>query len=338
MTFYNRNDILYVSINGIRKSTKLKYSKENIKKFKSYYQDEEFYNKFNINKTIPTVLQFCNEVINEKEKDLKRNSFRSYLALYNSRIEPYFKNILVTEFKPIDVYNWFNTFQDSSTLNTCYSIVKSAFEKAIINGYITSSPFIIKRPKLKSKYQINPFTYDEAKQIINLAPANLKNLIAVCFYTGMRTGEVLGLKWEKVNFDNFTITIDNQITLGKEDTPKTLSSIRIIDMIPQCEIYLKEQFKITSKFEFVFLNSQNSFFTSSSVFQYSWKELLKKLNIEYRSIYQTRHTFASNMISNGENTLWVSQMLGHKTLNTTLLKYSKYIKITGDRKYTYLDG
>ena len=56
MTFYNRNDILYVSINGIRKSTKLKYSKENIKKFKSYYEDEEFYNKFNIIKTTPTVL------------------------------------------------------------------------------------------------------------------------------------------------------------------------------------------------------------------------------------------------------------------------------------------
>ena len=44
------------------------------------------------------------------------------------------------------------------------------------------------------------------------------------------------------------------------------------------------------------------------------------------------------MISNGENTMWVSQMLGHKTLNTTLLKYSKYIKKVGVRKYTYLDG
>ena len=41
----------------------------------------------------------------------------------------YFKDKLVSEFKPIDVYNWFNTFQDSSTLNTCFTIVKSAFEK-----------------------------------------------------------------------------------------------------------------------------------------------------------------------------------------------------------------
>lgn len=338
MTFTNRNGMLYVSINGIRKSTKLKYSKQNIKKFQSFYEDEEFFNNFSIKKSVPTILYFCNEVINEKEKELKRNSYRSYLALYISRIEPYFKNKLVTEFKPIDVYNWFNTFKDSSTLNSCYTIVKTAFEKAIINGYITSSPFIVKRPKLKSNYQINPFTYDEAQLIISHAPVSLKNLVAVAFYTGMRTGEVLGLKWSKVNFNDFTILIDNQITLGKEDSPKTFSSIRVIDMLPQCEIYLKEQFKLTSHSDFVFLNGLNTFFSSTSVLQYSWKELLKKLDIKYRSIYQTRHTFASNMISNGENLLWVSQMLGHKSLNTTLLKYSKYIKKSGERKYTYLDG
>ena len=153
----------------------------------------------------------------------------------------------------------------------------------------------------------------------------------------MRTGEALGLKWNKINFDNFTISIDNQITRGQEDTPKTKSSIRIIDMIKQCEFYLKEQKELNLKSDFVFLNSNNKPFTSSSSLHHSWFELLKKLNFEYRSIYQTRHSFASNMISNGENIFWVSQMLGHKSLNITLSKYSKYIKKQGIRKNTYLD-
>ena len=47
---------------------------------------------------------------------------------------------------------------------------------------------------------MNPFSFDEAKIIINSAPDKLKNLIAVLFYTGMRTGEALGLKWENINF------------------------------------------------------------------------------------------------------------------------------------------
>ena len=68
------------------------------------------------------------------------------------------------------------------------------------------------------------------------------------------------------------------------------------------------------------------------------KKLLEKLNLEKRNIYQTRHTFASNMLSNKENPLWVSQMLGHKTLNMTLEIYTKYIKEeNAPRKTTFLD-
>ena len=61
-------------------------------------------------------------------------------------------------------------------------------------------------------------------------------------------------------------------------------------------------------------------------------------NLEKRNIYQTRHSFASNMLSNKENPLWVSQMLGHKTLNMTLEIYTKYIKEeSAPRKTTFLD-
>lgn len=337
MTFTNRNGVLYVSINGVRKSTKLKYSKQNKKKFESYYQDEEFFNNFSIKKDIPFVLDFVDEYLNEKEKEIKRNSFRSYLALYNSRIEPYFKDKLIIDIKPIDVHTWYKTFKDRSTLNTCNSILKYSFERAILKAYISSSPFIIKRPKLISSYEMNPFSFNEANLIINNAPGKIKNLIGVAFYTGMRTGEVLGLKWANIDFDRFQIKIDSQMTGGFEDTPKTKSSFRFIDMLPQCEYYLKEQFKITSSSDYLFLNDSNKPFSSSSVLQQLWIKTLEKSNILHRSIYQTRHSFASNMLSNGENPLWVSQMLGHKSLNITLSKYSKFIRSNEARKITYLD-
>ena len=71
---------------------------------------------------------------------------------------------------------------------------------------------------------------------------------------------------------------------------------------------------------------------------YEWYKLLEKLNLEKRNIYQTRHSFASNMLSNKENPLWVSQMLGHKSLNMTLEIYTRYIKEEKAlRKTTFLD-
>lgn len=338
MTFTNRNGKLYVSINGVRKSTKLPYSKENIKKFRSYYNDEEFFNKFSINKLLPTVVELCQMVLDEKESILKRNTYRSYNIIFNSRIKPFFKDKLVNEINSSFIYDFYISVVDSSALGICNAILKFAFEKAIIKGYIPITPLQISKPKYKSNYEMKPFTYDEANLIIYSAPALIKNLIATLFYTGARTGEMLGLKWSHVNFDNYTIRIDSQITLGQVDTPKTKSSIRTIDMLPVCEIYLLEQFKITGSYEFCFLNSKNNTFKSSNNLSLYWRNILNDLNLDYRSIYQTRHTFASNMLSNGENPLWVSQMLGHKSLDITLQKYSKFIKRDNkNRKLTYLD-
>lgn len=338
MTFTNRNGKLYVSINGVRKSTKLSYSKENIKKFKSYYNDEEFFNKFSINKSVPTVVELCQMVLDEKENILKRNTYRSYDVLFNSRIKPFFKDKLVNEINSSFIYDFYISVVDSSSLGICNAILKFAFEKAIIKGYIPISPLQISKPKYKSNYEMKPFTFDEANLIIDSAPALIRNLIATLFYTGARTGEILGLKWSHVDFDNYTIKIDSQITLGQVDTPKTKSSIRTIDMLPICEKYLLEQFKVTGSCEFCFLSSKNTTFKSSSNLALYWRNILNNLNLEYRSIYQTRHSFASNMLSNGENSLWVSQMLGHKSLDITLQKYSKFIKRdTKDRKLTYLD-
>lgn len=339
MTFYDRNGILYVSINGIRKTTKLKYSKDNIKKFKSYYEDEEFFNKFNIQKSVPTVVELCQMVLDEKESALKRNSYRAYDNLFNTQIKPFFKDKMVSTITPSIIYDFYNSFSDKSTLRICHVILKFAFEKAIIKGYINFTPLQITKPKLKTNYEMNPFTFEEAKKIIDTVPDLIKNLIATLFYTGARTGEIFGLKWKNVCFDNYTIKIDNQFTNGFEDTPKTKSSNRIIDMLPICESFLLEQQKITGSYEYVFLNSKFKPYKSSSALYNIWKDILNYLELDYRSIYQTRHTFASNMLSNAENPLWVSQMLGHRSLDVTLQKYSKYIKKEKTkRKTTFLDN
>lgn len=58
----------------------------------------------------------------------------------------------------------------------------------------------------------------------------------------------------------------------------------------------------------------------------SWKKTLKACEIDYRTIYQTRHSFATMMLENGEDILWLSNMLGHTDSSMTLSKYTHYIK------------
>ena len=71
MKLYNRNGILYIYINGIRKSSGLKDTKENRKLLENHHKRDEFYEKFNVQTKSKTVIDFCNEVLEEKEKLLE---------------------------------------------------------------------------------------------------------------------------------------------------------------------------------------------------------------------------------------------------------------------------
>ncbi|XOB62962.1 tyrosine-type recombinase/integrase [Campylobacterota bacterium DY0563] len=339
MKFYSRNDILYVRINGKRVSTKLKDTKENIKLVTSYYKNDEFFKKFDVNKNVPTIVELCEEVLDEKEETLKQTTYRAYESIFRNRIKNYFNDTLVNEIKPIDIEKWYKTFSDRSTLINALSVFKPAIEKAILREYIKTTPLVISKPKFTKSYSLNPFTFDEIMYLLDTCKINwFKNLIGINFFTGLRTGEVLGLKWSEIDFTNYTIEVNRTITKGFIQSPKTKSSQRVIDMLPQCEKFLKSQQRLTGLGEYVFISPcTDKHFLDSNSLASNWKRLLKKCNLKTRGIYQLRHSFASNMLSNGEDLLWVSSMLGHKSANITLEKYTKYLRRRTERKVSVLD-
>lgn len=327
MTFYNRNGILYARINGQRISTKLKDTKENRKLFESYAKNDEFFKKFNVVKNVPTIMELCEEVMREKEKKLKPTSFNTYSCFLKKHIKPFFDKKKITEIKPIHIKKWYDIFTDKSTLITCEAILKPAFEIAILNEYITTTPFIIKKPKMKdSGYEIKPFTHKELQKILNYNHNIIGNFIAIACFTGMRTGEIFGLKWSDIDFKNREISIKRQFTKGYLQSPKTKKSKGIIDLPIEALPYFEKQRLKTGLREYVFYAPKGEPFKNTSYVNILLKQILKELDIEQRSIYQTRHTFASIRLSMGERLEWVSFMLRHESTDITLKRYFKYIK------------
>ncbi|WP_141048241.1 site-specific integrase [Aliarcobacter cryaerophilus] len=341
MKLYNRNGVLYIYMNGVRKSTGLKDTKENRKALENHHKNDVFYKKFNVNLDAKTVIEYCQEVLDEKEKRLQPTSMTQYHSLLKSKIIPFFAKKYPQEITPLMLKNWYSTFSDRSTLNACVnSILKPAFELAIIENCIKSSPFIVSFPTLKSDYEMNPFNLKEIKLILDNADGWFKNFLGIAFFTGLRTGEILALEWKDINFNEGTISINKTQTMGMNKRPKTKSSIREIDILSQCEVFLKNQQRISGLGINLFTSTKHhtggKIYGSCSLV-YRWRNLLKKCNLEYRNIYQTRHSFASNMLSNREDMFWISKMLGHKSMNITLERYSKYIKNSRDKKTTFLD-
>ena len=245
---------------------------------------------------------------------------------------------MVTEIEPIDIRDWFLSFKDGSTLNTCLSLVRDAFEEAVMRKIIVVNPVIgRKKPKFESSYKVNPFTISEVFNILDLADEPSKTLFALLFFTGMRTGEAIALKWEDIDLENMEIHISKTITRGFEQSAKTKSSIRTVEILDPLVPYLRQHKSKHGLRTYLFVKRDGSRYDGSPNILKYWKRILAKTDLEYRSVYQTRHTFASLMLNQGENLMWVSAMLGHTDSDITLKKYGRYMKKEKKKRASFLD-
>jgi integrase len=179
---------------------------------------------------------------------------------------------------------------------------------------------MLKVPKTK----VTPFTLEEVHKILSHVRDDFRGYLTVRFFSGMRSGEIHGLKWKYIDFDRREILVRESLVAGQMTDTKTDSSTRDIPMSQPVFDALKEQQKRTGGMEWVFCNGEGKNLQINNVSNRVWKPLLRLLDLPYRRLYQTRHTAATLWLAAGENVLWVSQMLGHADPHVTLQKYAKY--------------
>ena len=144
---------------------------------------------------------------------------------------------------------------------------------------------------------VKPFNADEVKMIMNTGTDhNYKFYLAIAFYTGMRSGEIIALKKNDICFNTLTIKVQRSRSRFGESTPKTKYSIRDIPIIELLHPILLELYNRHDN-EYLFVTQYNQPYRDNHVFvEKFWKPSLKELNIEYRRVYNTRHTYATNML------------------------------------------
>lgn len=279
-----------------------------------------------------------------RKNKIKENTFKEYTSQFENWIKPFFEKYDLKDISRLDLRKWQDRLvadgKSGKTVNNYRVVFNSILDDAKKDGFIDKNPFEdIEKQKIK-KPDITPFSLEEISAILDNSTGWEKYFIQISFFTGMRTGELLGLKWEDINFVTKKISIKKAIRKGIYSEPKTDSSIRTIDMLPIVEeAFNNLKFKSYMKNSFIFLNSDNQvFYDSSYIREGAWKRALKISKLDYRPLYQTRHTFASLMISKGEDILWVSQTLGHSNVQTTLTKYAKFIKSDETKRASFLDS
>lgn len=176
------------------------------------------------------------------------------------------------------------------------------------------------------KSDVDPFTLQEVMKVISSVRQDFKNYYTVRFFTGMRTGEIDGLKWKYVDFERGQILIRETVVDGKVEPPKTPESIRSIDMASNVLKALKEQHLVTGKIsEFVFCNQNGLPHDHRNVTKRVWYPLLRFLDFKQRRPYQTRHTAATLWLAAGENPEWIARQMGHVNTRMLFTVYSRFV-------------
>ncbi|WP_231181639.1 site-specific integrase [Helicobacter pylori] len=268
---------------------------------------------------------FFNQKIGLKEESLwfMRLRFSTISKLLNVK-----ESYRVSKITKESVTNYYNNALKKYKKNTLISLnalLKSFLEFCESERFLEKNPyFAITLKNAQEGEKIEPFNLEEVKTLIENAPSlRLKAFLVVAFFTGLRTGEQLALLWSDIDFKNKKINIDKSLTpSGAITSPKNQTSIRQIDLLEPVERILKELKKSEPEDKkMIFL----SITKRTQEFQKAFKALLKALNLKEKKLYITRHTFASLMISRGEDPLWISKTMGHNDLNTTYSNYARYI-------------
>ncbi|GAA9151263.1 site-specific integrase [Helicobacter pylori] len=317
----------------------LKMLKGALKPKKEPKQESQRAHKKTKNATVKQAKEsFFNQKIGLKAESLRfmRSRFNTILDLMNLK-----ESSKVSKITKESVTNFHNNAFKAYKKNTLISL--NALLKSFL-GFCESERFLNQNPyyviTLKNAQEgekIDPFSLNEIKTILHHAPSlRLKAFLTMAVFTGLRTGEQLALFWSDIDFTNKKININKSLNLSGEITsPKNKPSIREVDLLEPVEKVLKElKASEPASKKMIFLSIPKR----TQEFQKAFKALLKALNLKDRKLYTTRHTFASLMLSQGEEAMWVSKTLGHKDLNTTYSTYSHYIPKQDKERAKFIKG
>ena len=242
---------------------------------------------------------------------------KAAISKFDRLILPYFKRYKIEEIKASHVELWQESLLkqglSTSTVSKCRNLLGQIMHKACADDLVTKNPVeYAEKIEVKHEKQFG-YSVDEAILIMREADGWLKVFLTIAFTTGMRTGEIMALKWEDVRTDLSCILLKRSVTKGilTEGSSGTKNHERIVPIVSEV-MNMIEELKTKSSSEWMFPAKHGRFFAESKgIVKYHFKPLLKRIGVKYRTLRVTRHTLstiASNLMVGTEA---VSSMVGN---------------------------
>lgn len=279
----------------------------------------------------------------EADNSIKPITLYNYRSQVKNHLDSTFGNMKLKDIKTKTLSDFFTTYTikdkplNPSTAKKIYTVIQAIFTYAVSQGFIKETPCKnVRLPKAdasdveaKRKY-LTEEEFPRFYSMFDIEKSDFDRMILLLLHTGMRSGEMLGLSWNDIDFEKKFIYINHTLSdVGGNHfltTPKTKGSKRIIPMSEKTYEILKIQKKfqlhqrmLLGKFEhpeMVFTSALGNY-KDRSCLNTQFRRFLKGSDFEFMTLHCLRHSNATFLLNQGVDLKLVSEHLGHSDISTT---------------------
>ncbi len=292
-----------------------------------------------------TLEQWISEWLDAYVKDsVKPYTFDQYVSICNVHIIPALGHLKIADISPVQVQHFYNRLfrgkaLSAKTIKNVHGVLHRSLNQAVKIGYLQKNPTeVCELPKCE-KTKITPLESDDIKKFLTAISGHQFELVYyVTLFSGMRLGEVLGLTWDCVNFQENTILVNKQLqktskVKGTFHLVSTKSSNeRAIVLAPTVMAKLSEMKARqeewaevagpawNNELNLVFTNELGEHLYHETVYR-NYKRVVRSIGLDDKRFHDLRHSFAVMSLESGDDIKTVQENLGHSTASFTLDKY-----------------
>lgn len=271
-----------------------------------------------------------------KNKTLSPSTFEGYSKAIKCERMKFWDTVALGQVTPSMLRDWIGGMGiTAKAARNLLTPLRSVFEDALNDDLIESNPFdrialgkLLRQSSKASDYEVDPFTQAERDALLRAARADEQPMMAFWFATGLRPGELMALRWDRIDWIGKKVRIDLNLVSKTEKGPKTEAGIRDVELNAAAIAALTAQ-KPASFLAgaHVWLNPRTnaSWEADAQIRKTLWQPLCTRAGVRYRNPYQVRHTFASSLLTAGENPWYVAGQLGHVDVQLVFKVYGKFI-------------
>jgi len=280
------------------------------------------------------------------------STFERHEAIIRTHIKPSLGRVKLKQLTPTHVRGLHREKLDAdlapATVRKIHSTLHKALSQAVSDGLIPRNAADVNAPR-PAPEEMRPLSEDEARAFLETAKAagdRFEPLYVLAITTGLRRGELLGLRWDDVDLERGKLRVGRalvreggQYIVGET---KTRRGRRQVNLTPRTVNVLKahrkrqleERMRLSGLYEdhgLIFTTGIGTPVNPENLVKRSFKPLLKRAGLPKIRFHDLRHTCATLLLGRGVHPKIVQELLGHATIAMTLDTYSHYIPSMGDQ-------